>query len=201
MDCWCSKLKVETAKMPGGKTCFFQKCKNYSTSDPNRHFVPFVKPHIDLKRCQEWIQLCGRPSYPYDSITKHSYICDEHFNLNEVLDWKLNPNQTEPDDNMKPAFCSRYFFSLKTIKKLSLSEANDIWQDYHWVQLKTGLPLEADNSQEQVYLTEPLRGQVPRVSLPNSNRSLYENKCPHGLHIWYANANPHQHLNSLYVDK
>ena len=85
-------LEIETAKMPGGKTCFFQKCKNYSKSDPNRHFVPFVKPHIDLKRCKEWIQLCGRPSYPYDSITKHSYICDEHFNLNEVLDWKINPN-------------------------------------------------------------------------------------------------------------
>ena len=78
--------------MPGGKTCFFQKCKNYSTTAPDRYFVPFVKPHIDLKRCQEWIQLCGRPSYPYDHITKNSYICDEHFNLNEILDWKINPN-------------------------------------------------------------------------------------------------------------
>ena len=83
-------LEIETTKMPGGKTCFFQKCKNYSTTAPDRYFVPFVKPHIDLKRCQEWIQLCGRPSIPVDKIKRWTFVCDEHFNAGEVLDPKFN---------------------------------------------------------------------------------------------------------------
>ena len=78
--------------MPSGKTCFFKNCKNYSVKDPNRYFVPFVKPHSNLQRCREWVQLCGRPNYQAEKISKNSYICDEHFNLNEVLDWKINPN-------------------------------------------------------------------------------------------------------------
>ena len=73
-------------------TCFFKKCKNHSGKDLDRNFVPFVKPHSNLQRCKEWIQLCGRPNYPLKKITRNSYICDEHFNLNEVLDWKINPN-------------------------------------------------------------------------------------------------------------
>ena len=76
--------------MPG-KTCFFQKCKNNSANQPDRCFVPFVKPHIDMKRCRDWIQLSGR-FIPPDKISKNSYICDEHFDLHQVLDWKINPN-------------------------------------------------------------------------------------------------------------
>ena len=78
--------------MPGGKTCFFKNCKKNTVRDRDRYFVPFVKPHINLQRCKEWIQLCGRPNYSPKKITKNSYICDEHFNLNEALDWKINPN-------------------------------------------------------------------------------------------------------------
>ena len=60
-------------------------------NQPDRCFVPFVKPHFDLKRCRDWIQLCGR-FIPPEKISKNSYICDDHFDLHQVLDWKINPN-------------------------------------------------------------------------------------------------------------
>ena len=46
-------------KMPG-TICFFNKCKNNSIRNPDRYFVPFVKPHVNIQRCKEWINLCGR---------------------------------------------------------------------------------------------------------------------------------------------
>ena len=73
------------------KTCFFFGCKNNSLKNPDLEFVPFVKPYSDFKRCKQWIALCKR-SVPVDKIRKHTYICSDHFGLNEVLDWKINPN-------------------------------------------------------------------------------------------------------------
>ena len=34
--------------------------------------------------------MCGRPAHRPDKITKNSYVCDEHFDLNEVLDSRVN---------------------------------------------------------------------------------------------------------------
>ena len=34
--------------------------------------------------------MCGRPAHRPDKITKNSYVCDEHFDINEVLDSKVN---------------------------------------------------------------------------------------------------------------
>ena len=75
--------------MPGN-VCFFDKCKNNSIKTPERYFVPFVKPHQDIRRCKEWIQLCGRPSIPVDKIKRWTFVCDEHFNGGEVLNPKFN---------------------------------------------------------------------------------------------------------------
>ena len=75
--------------MPGN-VCFFDKCRNNSIKTPERYFVPFVKPHQDIRRCKEWIHLCGRPSIPVDKIKRWTFVCDEHFNAGEVLDPKFN---------------------------------------------------------------------------------------------------------------
>ena len=33
------------------------------------------------------------PTYPcYKISKKNSFICDEHFDLHQVLDWKINPD-------------------------------------------------------------------------------------------------------------
>ena len=34
--------------------------------------------------------MCGRPAHRPDKINKNSYVCDEHFDLNEVLDSRVN---------------------------------------------------------------------------------------------------------------
>ena len=46
--------------------------------------------HLTVHRCKRWIQLCGRP-IPPEKIDRNSYICSDHFPINEVLDWKKNP--------------------------------------------------------------------------------------------------------------
>ena len=80
---------MKKKKMPG-TICFFNKCKNNSIKNPDRYFVPFVKPHVNIQRCKEWINLCRRPAHPVEKINKNSYVCDEHFDLNEVLDSRVN---------------------------------------------------------------------------------------------------------------
>lgn len=71
--------------------CFFKNCKSISDKHADKVFVPFVKPYTDIHRCKRWIQLSGRPSIPVEKITKNSYLCSDHFGINEVLDWKKNP--------------------------------------------------------------------------------------------------------------
>ena len=74
-----------------GKTCFFHKCKATPEKNPDRVFVPFVKPYMDIQRCKRWIQLSGR-FVEVDRISKNTYLCSDHFGLNEVLNWKQNKN-------------------------------------------------------------------------------------------------------------
>ena len=71
--------------------CFFKNCKSISDKHTDKVFVPFVKPYSDIRRCKRWIQLSGRPSISVDKITKNTYLCSDHFDINEVLDWKKNP--------------------------------------------------------------------------------------------------------------
>ena len=78
------------------KTLFYAKSSSNGVSNVFfGHRWQFFKPHIDLKMCKEWIQLCGqaRGTYPcYKISKKNSFICDEHFDLHQVLDWKINPD-------------------------------------------------------------------------------------------------------------
>ena len=69
--------------------CFFKNCKSHSDKHPDKVFVPFVKPHTDIKRCKRWIQLSGR-LVDVDKISRNTYLCNDHFPPNEVLDWKKN---------------------------------------------------------------------------------------------------------------
>ena len=69
--------------------CFFKNCKSHSDKHPDKVFVPFVKPHTDIKRCKRWIQLSGR-LVEVDKISRNTYLCNDHFPINEVLDWKKN---------------------------------------------------------------------------------------------------------------
>ena len=71
------------------KTCFFLNCKNSSLKSPELQFIPFVKPHIDLSQCKRWIELCKR-NVSVEKIKPYTYVCSDHFGLNEVLDWKIN---------------------------------------------------------------------------------------------------------------
>ena len=70
--------------------CFFKNCKSISVKHKDKVFVPFVKPKTDIKRCKRWIQLSGRTPYPVDRISRNTYLCNDHFPLNENLDWKKN---------------------------------------------------------------------------------------------------------------
>ena len=70
--------------------CFFKNCKSISDKHKDKVFVPFVKPKTDLKRCVRWLQLSGRIPYSIDRISRNTYLCNDHFPPNEVLDWKKN---------------------------------------------------------------------------------------------------------------
>ena len=70
------------------KTCFFLGCKNSTLKSPDTYFDPFVKPHLDLKRCKRWIELCKR-NVSVEKIKPYTYVCSDHFGLNQVLDWKV----------------------------------------------------------------------------------------------------------------
>ena len=70
--------------------CFFKNCKSISGKHTDKVFVPFVKPKTDIKRCVRWLQLSGRTSYPIDRISRNTYLCNDHFPPDEILDWKKN---------------------------------------------------------------------------------------------------------------
>ena len=70
--------------------CFFKNCKSLSDKHTDKVFVPFVKPKTDIKRCVRWLQLSGRTSYPIDRISRNTYLCNDHFPPDEILDWKKN---------------------------------------------------------------------------------------------------------------
>ena len=73
--------------------CFFKNCKSISDkNNKDKVFVPFVKPKTDIKRCVRWLQLSGRTSYPIDRISRNTYLCNDHFPPDEVLDWRKNAN-------------------------------------------------------------------------------------------------------------
>ena len=69
--------------------CFFKNCKSHSDKHPDKVFVPFVKPVTDIKRCKRWIQLSGR-LVDVDKISRNTYLCNDHFPPDEVLDWRKN---------------------------------------------------------------------------------------------------------------
>ena len=70
--------------------CFFKNCKSISTKHTDKVFVPFVKPKSDIKRCIRWLQLSGRIPFSIDRISRNTYLCNDHFPPDEVLDWKKN---------------------------------------------------------------------------------------------------------------
>ena len=70
--------------------CFFKNCKSISTKHTDKVFVPFVKPKSDIKRCIRWLQLSGRIPFSIDRISRNTYLCNDHFPPDEVLDWRKN---------------------------------------------------------------------------------------------------------------
>ena len=71
--------------------CFFKNCKSISDkNNKDKVFVPFVKPKTDLKRCVRWLQLSGRIPYSIDRISRNTYLCNDHFPPDEILDWRKN---------------------------------------------------------------------------------------------------------------
>ena len=72
------------------KHCSHGVCTSNSVRNPERLWVPFVKPWIDFSRCKRWVFLCGRKGFKPSNVTKDTYICDLHFRDGEILDWKIN---------------------------------------------------------------------------------------------------------------
>jgi len=73
------------------KCCIVRRCKNSSKKNPDKKFLPFVKPTTDPQRCKRWLELAEK-DIPVEKVEKHTYICEDHFKPDEkILDWKLNP--------------------------------------------------------------------------------------------------------------
>ena len=74
------------------KCCIVRRCKNNDKKNPDKKFLPFVKPTTDPERCKRWLELV-RKDISVEKIEKHTYICDDHFSPDEkILDWKSNPS-------------------------------------------------------------------------------------------------------------
>lgn len=66
------------------KHCAFGTCNSDTRKlkrDPNNSifFIPFPKPHLDLKKCRKWIIACKREHFGQSNITKDTYICNLYF--------------------------------------------------------------------------------------------------------------------------
>ncbi len=73
------------------KTCLYRGCKTSSHRDKEAVFVPFPKPHLDLKRTLEWIKFCGREDKDPAKVNKDTYVCLKHFPDDvEDLSWRRN---------------------------------------------------------------------------------------------------------------
>ena len=74
------------------KYCSHGNCKsNSGKSDNDVSFVPFPKPHLDLRMAKKWVALCGRQDLKLKDINQSTFVCSKHFKADEDLDWKSNP--------------------------------------------------------------------------------------------------------------
>ena len=74
------------------KHCCWGKCTS-STKNGKKYqdFVPFPKPNKNKKLAQLWISRCRRKYLSLRKITKHTYICKDHFDAKTTeFDWKIN---------------------------------------------------------------------------------------------------------------
>ena len=152
------------------KVCFFKNCKSISDRHPDKVFVPFVKPYTDYKRCERWIQLSGRPSHPPHKITKDSYLCSDHFSLNEVLDWKKNPTLDPiPLHRLKKVDKEEVF---RKIYRNSNAESEDNWVDEtDWTDVENkekpnlAEKVKKNYSKRKGAVIKKIRDSIPDVNL------------------------------------
>ena len=70
--------------MVGTKYCAWGTCKSDSRRQDDEDmkgvfFVPFVKPRIDLLKCNRWVNACRRENFTTSNVKKWTYICSKHF--------------------------------------------------------------------------------------------------------------------------
>ena len=87
------------------KHCFYKDC---SSRTPGVKFITFVKPTTDLKRCQRWINLCGRDIETF-KISKVS-LCNRYVKVKKYIK-SLFANFI----NKFLKICLRPFHVLKTV--------------------------------------------------------------------------------------
>ena len=139
------------------KTCFFQDCKVNSLNHPNIVFVPFVKNTV-IKRCRRWIVLFGR-HVTLDKISRHTYLCSNHFDLNAHLDWKINFDlEPIPYQSVKKVEENLIFgenlTNLASEAKVSYSKSDNI--DNNIAKFRNSLT-DTDLQREFTYIIESIR--------------------------------------------
>merc|ERR1719369_1644762 len=105
------------------KYCCYGQCRSSSIRTPDLIFIPFVKPATDMKRCRRWIHLCGRSkdTFNIDKIKKDTYICQNHFHQNQVLNWHENPNLEPVPCNSKTVTAK-----IRTSKNSNKKDKEDV---------------------------------------------------------------------------
>lgn len=74
------------------KHCAYGVCTSDSDKEPNLRWAPFPKPNVNQTAARAWIQLVGRANFSLANITKHTYVCEKHFDVGAVLDIRKNPH-------------------------------------------------------------------------------------------------------------
>jgi len=77
------------------KRCSYKRCRyRHSTTGIDCiKFFPFPKMGRlrTVERCKRWVAACGRTSFGVENVTKHSYLCSEHF-----VDGQPTPQNPDP---------------------------------------------------------------------------------------------------------
>ena len=75
-----------------GKYCASGLCNSSDQKQPDKKFALFVQPvgrGSDEQRAQRWVHLMGRQNFTVENVKRHTYVCEDHFDENVVLDYRL----------------------------------------------------------------------------------------------------------------
>lgn len=61
--------------------CVYKDCKSTSKSRKSKRlrYYPFPKPKTNLIKCLLWLELCGNDKLQLATISKNTYVCENHF--------------------------------------------------------------------------------------------------------------------------